>query len=238
MDNMKGIREVSERFHVSARTLRYYEEIGILESHRINSKYRKYDEGQIERLELILMLRRLSFGIQDIERLLSCEGIRFEGLLEKKIQESDFALLEIREANQLLKSFKSMASDKGLSEISVSEIIKDFSYITKQTERVISIIPPQAEKNRIAIGVNMIGDIINEDAGNLVNKIRQLRLLMETDSKTLPKIRIYDSPDIENNQVLIVLDDKEIMRKNYDESSRAGCGDEIVDKIKDYYGCK
>jgi len=61
------ISEVAALYHISGRTLRYYEEAGILKSHRkAYSKYREYDRAQCERLEVILLLRRLSFSVKMI----------------------------------------------------------------------------------------------------------------------------------------------------------------------------
>ena len=232
MGKMQSIKEVSERFHVSARALRYYEEIGILKSCRINSKYREYDEEQIKRLEIILILRRLSFGIKDIAGLFSSDGAGFSDLLEKRITENNKDYLEIREVSQLLKSFKAELSSRPFSQLNISEILKDYIYITKQTERAIHMIPPYEEKTRVAMGVDIVYDLINEDIGNIVNKVKQLRLELEKDSIQLPKIRMYDSADIEGSQVLIVIDGAEVMRKNYAKENIIECSNEIITEIR------
>lgn len=66
------IRQVSEEFSVTPRTLRYYEQIGLLESMRTEGgAYRVYDAASTERLRQILLLRRLRIPLRQIRDLLS-----------------------------------------------------------------------------------------------------------------------------------------------------------------------
>lgn len=65
------ISEVSQQFGVSTRTLRYYEEIGLIESTRgIDYAYRTYDEEAIQRLQQIIVLRQLRIPLKQIRHLL------------------------------------------------------------------------------------------------------------------------------------------------------------------------
>ncbi|MHC1735141.1 MAG: MerR family transcriptional regulator [Erysipelotrichaceae bacterium] len=66
------IRDVSKQFDISTRTLRYYEEIGLLKSTRLDeSAYRFYDQEALRRLDQIVILKKLRFSLRDIHRLLS-----------------------------------------------------------------------------------------------------------------------------------------------------------------------
>ena len=66
------ISQVSDRFAVSTRTLRYYEQIGLLESRRLaDYAYRTYDANALERLRAILILRRLRIPLRQIHTLLA-----------------------------------------------------------------------------------------------------------------------------------------------------------------------
>ncbi|WP_221629998.1 MerR family transcriptional regulator [Listeria booriae] len=70
MYNLMKIREVSSKYNVTARTLRYYEDIGLLTSIRNDDvTYRMYDEHAIKRIEQILILRKLNISIKDIQRI-------------------------------------------------------------------------------------------------------------------------------------------------------------------------
>jgi len=60
---------------VSARTLRYYDEIGLLKPKRAaTSGYRIYGQDEVDKLQQILFYRELGFPLDDIKRLVSAPG--------------------------------------------------------------------------------------------------------------------------------------------------------------------
>lgn len=70
MDDLMKIRDVSYKYGISSRALRYYEDVGLLSSIRVNDyAYRFYDKDAIKRLEQILILRKLNINIKDIQRI-------------------------------------------------------------------------------------------------------------------------------------------------------------------------
>ena len=91
MSNSVKIREISGRYNVSARTLRYYEDMGLIESIRSDDyAYRLYDEAAIKRLEQILILRRLNISIKDIKRIFDTTGSEVVlGLLKRNISKDE-----------------------------------------------------------------------------------------------------------------------------------------------------
>lgn len=95
MGNLAKIREISVRYNISARTLRYYEDMGLIESTRNDDyAYRLYDEAAIKRLEQILILRRLNISIKDIKRIFNTAGSEVVlDVLEKKAD--DLSLIHI-----------------------------------------------------------------------------------------------------------------------------------------------
>lgn len=65
------IKKLSELAGVSRRTLRYYNEIGILKPARINSSgYRIYGEKEIDTLQQILFYRELDFNLDSIKEII------------------------------------------------------------------------------------------------------------------------------------------------------------------------
>ncbi len=64
-----SITELCERFDVTPRTLRYYEEIGLLTPQR-RGTHRVYNERDRVRLQLILRGRRLGFSLEEIREIL------------------------------------------------------------------------------------------------------------------------------------------------------------------------
>ncbi|MCL2740673.1 MAG: MerR family transcriptional regulator [Oscillospiraceae bacterium] len=75
MDGALKIRDVVGRYGVSARTLRYYEDMGLIGSVRGGDyAYRMYEPAAVRRLEQVLILRRLGIGIKDIRRVFEASG--------------------------------------------------------------------------------------------------------------------------------------------------------------------
>ena len=68
------IREVSSRSGVPPKTVRYYEQIGLLPpARRAENRYRLYEEADIERLRFIKNARALGFHLQEIAQILSVQ---------------------------------------------------------------------------------------------------------------------------------------------------------------------
>jgi len=54
MNNLIKIKDVSSKYSITARTLRYYEDMGLINSTRSDDyAYRMYDENAVRRLEQI-----------------------------------------------------------------------------------------------------------------------------------------------------------------------------------------
>lgn len=65
------IGEVARRFGLNVRTLRYYEDIGLLPaSGRTESGYRVYGDEDVERLRFIVQAKRVGFSLDEIAEVL------------------------------------------------------------------------------------------------------------------------------------------------------------------------
>lgn len=68
---LQTLSQISKFFHLSTRTLRYYEQIGLIQSEKKDVyAYRVYSEDTIKRLQQIVILRKLRIVSQ------SCPGMR------------------------------------------------------------------------------------------------------------------------------------------------------------------
>ncbi len=68
------ISQVSKALNVSTRTLRYYEQIGLLPSIKKEEyAYRTYDEASMSRLQQIIILRKLRIPLKQITEILKNE---------------------------------------------------------------------------------------------------------------------------------------------------------------------
>ncbi|MCL2365515.1 MAG: MerR family transcriptional regulator [Oscillospiraceae bacterium] len=66
---MTRIGEAAKQFGISNRTLRHWEDMGILKSTRTENDYRYYDNNNMARIHQIILLRKLKMPIADIERI-------------------------------------------------------------------------------------------------------------------------------------------------------------------------
>ncbi|MFD7621360.1 MerR family transcriptional regulator [Streptomyces sp. NPDC059802] len=75
------IAEVARMSGVTARTLRHYDEIGLLPPAGIGSNgHRRYGAGELLRLQQILVLRALGLGLPEIGRILAAQVDEVEAL--------------------------------------------------------------------------------------------------------------------------------------------------------------
>ncbi len=67
-----NIGEVSEKSGLPAKTIRYYESIGLIaEAHRSTSGYRIYTASDVAALRFVQRSRRLGFSVNDVANLLA-----------------------------------------------------------------------------------------------------------------------------------------------------------------------
>ena len=93
------VQKLSKMAGVSTRTLRYYDEIGILKPARINSSgYRIYGEAEVDRLQQILFYRELGVSLESIKDIVTSPS--FDGA--KALREHRAQLLEKRKQLDLL----------------------------------------------------------------------------------------------------------------------------------------
>jgi DNA-binding transcriptional MerR regulator len=96
------IQELAQHTGVSAKTIRYYEEIGILPPPaRAENNYREYGEQDVERLRFVAGARRLDLSLEEIREILDLRDRReapCRTLLERLAQKAD----EIAERIQAL----------------------------------------------------------------------------------------------------------------------------------------
>ncbi|MFT3803674.1 MAG: MerR family transcriptional regulator [Burkholderiaceae bacterium] len=64
------IRKAAQRLGVTARTLKYYEELGLVTPPRSEGRYRLYRQEDLERFERILRMRSLGFSLNGIAEML------------------------------------------------------------------------------------------------------------------------------------------------------------------------
>lgn len=107
MDDLQTISQVTKSLGVSTRMLRYYEEIGLLKSKRIDGyAYRVYDEQARLRLNQILVLRKLRLSLKQIGVLLANPNIaQATTILLQNIKELDTEIDSLSTIRAILEQF-------------------------------------------------------------------------------------------------------------------------------------
>ena len=107
MNELIKIRDVTTKYDISARTLRYYEDMGLITSTRSDDyAYRLYDDTAVQRLEQILILRKLNISIKDIQRIFNTSGSEVVlEVLGKKVDAIDEEVSLLHELKEIVLDF-------------------------------------------------------------------------------------------------------------------------------------
>ncbi|MGI5921090.1 MAG: MerR family transcriptional regulator [Syntrophomonadaceae bacterium] len=119
------VQKLSQMAGISTRTLRYYDEIGLLKPARINtSGYRIYGQKEIDRLQQILFYRELGVNLEKIKEIVTASS--FDAI--KALQEHREKLLVKSEQLDLLISNvdKTIAAAEGRIVMSNKEKFEGF----------------------------------------------------------------------------------------------------------------
>ena len=102
-----SIEQVATRTGFTKRTLRYYEEVGLLPpTGRTEGNYRRYSEADVELLERIKNLRELlGFSLADIREIIEVEDERMQLRDAYKHEtEVDAKVAQINRADELIRN--------------------------------------------------------------------------------------------------------------------------------------
>ncbi|MDE7352223.1 MAG: MerR family transcriptional regulator [Acetatifactor sp.] len=107
MAELLKIREISSRYDISARALRYYEDMGLISSTRSGDyAYRMYDKQAVKRLEQILILRKLNISIKDIQLIFQTASSEIVlEVLEKKVEDIDGEVALLQDLKDIILEF-------------------------------------------------------------------------------------------------------------------------------------
>lgn len=176
---MYTIGDISKIVNISANTLRYYDEIGLLKPHLVENtnQYRYYSDSQIKDIAFILELKQYGFSLEEIKILVQDKSTdRLKPMLNQKLIELQgdigrlkerYAILEKRISKINREEFK-MKEDKVL-------IVDDFVLARKMIRNIIE-----------EYGYKVVGEASNgEEAVAAYNMLRPEIVIMDV---TMPKM--------------------------------------------------
>ena len=121
------ITDLSHQLGLSSRSLRYYEQVGLIQSVRPQfEKYRFYDSENIERLRQIIVLRKMQIPIKDILRIFESESMSI--LVEtfvNRIHAIDNEIGALAELKRIVGEFLQTMIQKGVTRISALPLLYD-----------------------------------------------------------------------------------------------------------------
>jgi DNA-binding transcriptional MerR regulator len=128
------VRDAAERLNVTPRTLKYYEERGLVTPSRSEGRYRLYDEDDLERFSRILRLRALGFSLAGITEMLkrpleTTEGGRNRYSMDSLQQIRDGLAQQIESLDARIESVR-----RELKEVQKlkSELADDLNYVERR----------------------------------------------------------------------------------------------------------
>ena len=170
------INEVVEAFGLSSRTLRYYEEKGLLWSHHPDNKaQRYYDDTAIERLKQIVVLRKLQIPIKDIAAIFENENIvtLIQAFVDK-LETLDVEISGLSELRRLVDDFLHKMLMSGIKKISAITLLYE------ETEKRLANVPAATDDEPISF--EKLSEISMEAL-----RLRDVRIIR------LPLIRVLTS---------------------------------------------
>jgi DNA-binding transcriptional MerR regulator len=114
------IGEVARLANVPAKTLRYYEEMGLISpAGRTDAGYRLYGWRELEQIEFVRRAKLMGLSLEEIRSLVESaeDGIpnkvfqRLDGLLERSLEETERKIEELRAFRESLLEYREQAAE-------------------------------------------------------------------------------------------------------------------------------
>ncbi|CAN7451110.1 Cu(I)-responsive transcriptional regulator [Rhizobium sp. LjRoot30] len=104
-----NIGSAARKSGLPAKTIRYYEEIGLLKADRAANGYRDYSAADVNRLQFVHRSRNLGFSVEECRQLLSLyddkqrASAEVKAIAEAKLDDIDRKLAELTSLREALR---------------------------------------------------------------------------------------------------------------------------------------
>lgn len=118
---LKTIQEVAKQFKVSTRTIRYYEELGLLHPNRSSTNKRTFSKKELAKLKLIFRGKRYGFSLEEIKEMVLLFDYDRTGIQqlertveygEQKIEEIDGKIAELVQMKKEIQQLQGIFTEK------------------------------------------------------------------------------------------------------------------------------
>jgi len=141
------ITEISREMNLSTRTLRYYEQIGLIESvKKEDYAYRTYDKAAVTRLQQILVLRKLRIPLKQIALILRSENAsEIIEAFRQNLAEVDDEITALSTIREIITSFISRLKENIHQDIKLN-LLDDTTLLEAVDALTVQKIPLKEEK--------------------------------------------------------------------------------------------
>lgn len=141
------ISEISRAMNISTRTLRYYEQIGLIESVKKDDyAYRTYDNDTVKRLQQILVLRKLRIPLKQIALILKSENTAaIIDAFQKNLDEVDDEITALSTIRDIISTFITRLNESIQQDIRLN-LLDDTALLEAVDALTVQKIPLKEEK--------------------------------------------------------------------------------------------
>lgn len=228
------INNVAKKYNISVRTLRYYEEIGLITSTRNKSNVRIFSEKQLSKIELILFFKHFNFKLTEIKSIVnSSDSTNIKSLFQEKNNQINSQLRKLQNDKQIITSVLKTFGSADISKHNILEFMKEQIYFQNKNERLINM-KTSTKDIIIEIGENLIPCALSEDNEALLPSIKNLRAeLKKTYEIDLDLIRVRDNIKVLSpNQYQILHNDNIIIKKEITSDNPIIQSQHIITQLK------
>ena len=174
MEDALTVTEVTRTYGVSARMLRHYEKLGLIESDRKEDyAYRVYRPEDIQRLRQILVLRKLRLSLKEIRSILNDPGPAAAiSAFEKNISQMDEEIQTLQSVRSVIEAF--LQAFKQRQTLPAGEVILQDSQLLVMAD-----------------ALSPAATLIQEERRKIMDNLRQA----DKASRTLKDVRIVHLPE-------------------------------------------
>ena len=96
------INELAKKLKITPRTIRHYEELGIIKTERLANNYRQFSDENIDKLKFIVRARKLGFSLSECTELIKL----FKNEYRKSSKVREIAKNKLKNLQCKLKNYK------------------------------------------------------------------------------------------------------------------------------------
>ena len=144
---LQTISQVSKAFNLSTRALRYYEQIGLIQSEKKEDyAYRVYTEDTIKRLKQIIILRKLRIPLKQIAEIMqSDDAVVLIDTFQKNLSEIDEEITALSTIRDIIDGFITRLNENISSNIKLN-LLEDADLVEAVDSIVVRQLPIKEEK--------------------------------------------------------------------------------------------